>query len=279
MKVRYLVLGNGFFGNKLANYLEGSFLSKARINSVRDVESEIQKFDPKFVINCVGKTGRPNVDWCEDHKLETAQSNITVPLHILEACQKLNKKMVHLSTGCIYEGDNGGKGFSEEDEPNFYGSYYSRTKLIIEKILKEYDNVLQLRLRMPMDDIPGERNILDKLLKYNKVANLRNSITVLGDFLPIAKRLMDSDEMGIFNTTNKGAITNKEILDIYEEVTGEKKNYELIDQKELEKFTKARRSVCVISVKKLEDKGIKIRDVKEAVRDCIQRYSQNKLRL
>jgi len=276
MKIEYLIFGKGFMGNKFANFLENSFLSQVRIKDVNTVIREIEKYKPRIVINCVGRTGTPTVDWCEDHKLETMQANVTVPLLVLEACQSLNKKMVHLGTGCIYEGNNGGKGYSEEDEPNFYGSFYSRTKLIIEKILKEYDNILQLRLRMPMDNVPSSKNLIDKLLKYDKIADLRNSITVLKDFFPIAKKLIDGNEAGIFNVTNKGSITNKEILDIYKEVTGEEKKYQLIDQRILEGFTKARRSVCTLSVKKIENLGLEVRDVKTAVRECIEEYKRNK---
>ena len=41
---------------------------------------------PDIVINCAGKTGHPNVDWCEDHKMETLRSNVTGPLVLLEEC-------------------------------------------------------------------------------------------------------------------------------------------------------------------------------------------------
>ena len=63
---------------------------------------------PDFVINAAGKTGRPNVDWCEDHKLETLHANVTGPLVLAELCQKHDIYWMHLSSGCIYEGDNGG---------------------------------------------------------------------------------------------------------------------------------------------------------------------------
>ena len=41
--------------------------------------------------------------------------------------------MTYYGTGCIFHYDDehpiGGKGFSEEDKPNFTGSYYSHTKV------------------------------------------------------------------------------------------------------------------------------------------------------
>jgi dTDP-4-dehydrorhamnose reductase len=40
----------------------------------------LDEVKPDVVINAAGKTGKPNVDWCEDHKEETLRSNDTGPL-------------------------------------------------------------------------------------------------------------------------------------------------------------------------------------------------------
>jgi hypothetical protein len=44
--------------------------------------------------------------------------------------------LVNYATGCIFEYDEAhplgsGIGFKEEDTPNFFGSYYSRTKAMV----------------------------------------------------------------------------------------------------------------------------------------------------
>jgi hypothetical protein len=41
-----------------------------------------------------------------------------------------------------------GKGFTETDPANFDGSFYSKTKAMVEPVLSNYANVLTLRLRM-----------------------------------------------------------------------------------------------------------------------------------
>jgi hypothetical protein len=92
------------------------------------------------------------------------------------------------SSGCIYEYDeqhpmHSGKGFTEEDPPNFSGSFYSRTKAMVENVtqtrvslltpniqlIREYSNVLTLRLRMPLSDDLHPRNFVTKITKYAKV--------------------------------------------------------------------------------------------------------------
>jgi len=272
--IKYLILGNGYLGNKFNNFLENSILSKIRVTNSEEVQEEIKKYNPDFVINCIGKTGRPNIDWCESHKAETLFSNVTVPALILDACQKLDKKMVHIGSGCIYGGDNHGNGFSEEDEPNFFGSFYSRTKIFSEKILKELD-ILQLRIRMPTDSIPNERNLITKILKYDKIINTPNSITIIEDLLAAAKKLMDKDAKGIFNIVNPGAETHKELIDLYNEFSNKKKEFEVISIDQLDSSLKARRSNCILSTKKLEQQGIFMKPVNEALRETIQKYTKS----
>jgi len=270
-KIKYLIFGDGYLGNKLNDFLDHSIISKVHIKSVDDVKKEIIKYNPEFVINSVGKVGKPNVDWCETHKSETLFANVIVPALMVEACQELNKKMVHLGTGCIYSGDNNGKGFSEEDEPNFDGSFYSRSKQMAEKILKEF-NVLQIRLRMPVDSVPNKRNLITKILKFDKIINIPNSVTIIDDFLIAAKKLMDKNVTGIFNVVNQGPETHKELLEIYNKYSPVKKKFELIPEKELKNITLAGRSNCVLSTKKLESFGIHLTETKRALKECVKKY-------
>jgi hypothetical protein len=38
------------------------------LENIEQVAAEIDAIKPTHVFNCAGLTGRPNVDWCEDHK-------------------------------------------------------------------------------------------------------------------------------------------------------------------------------------------------------------------
>ena len=272
--VKYLIFGKGYLGNKFAQYFKDSVISDQRINSSSDAEKEITKHNPEVVINCIGRTGTPNVDWCEDHKIETMKGNVTVPLMILEACQSTGKYMVHIGSGCIYNGDNGGKGWTEEDEPNFFGSFYSRTKIYSEKMLKEFP-VLQLRIRIPMDDIPHSKNIIDKIIKFEKVIDVDNSITYLPDLMKISEQLIKLRKTGVYNAVNKGPLRYPYLLDKYKELVDPNKTYETFSLEDLHSEVKAKRSNCVLSVSKLEKAGIKVRPIQEAVVDCLKKYRIN----
>ncbi|MFH0714701.1 MAG: sugar nucleotide-binding protein [Candidatus Diapherotrites archaeon] len=271
--MKTIVLGAGFIGGKISEKF-GFALVGEKIRSKEDVERIFEREKPETVINCIGKVGRPNVDWCETHKRETFFSNATVPLWLAEECQKTKAKFVHLGTGCIYEGDNGGKGFSEEDAPNFYGSFYSRTKAMIEELLKEYENVLQLRLRMPIDSIPSERNLITKLANNKKQISVPNSMTVVDDFLYALEKLLEKNCTGVYNVVNPEPITHRQIIEMYQKVVDKEKKVEYITTQELDQMLPAKRSNCVLSTKKLESEGIQLRHTLEAVEDCMKKYKE-----
>ena len=60
--------------------------------------------------------------------------NVLGMLNLADICNTANIHLTTYATGCIFHYDkdfpeNSGKGFKEEDEPNFTGSYYSYTKV------------------------------------------------------------------------------------------------------------------------------------------------------
>lgn len=265
---KILIFGNGFIANRLIEYLSNSIIVSSRINNIDDIYNEIRTYNPDIIINCIGKTGKPNVDWCEDNKEETFLSNVTVPTFMAEVCQKYDKYMVHIGSGCIYEGDNK---YTEKDNPNFKGSFYSRTKIFSENILRNYDNVLQLRIRMPIDNRPSQKNLITKLINYKRVINIPNSVTYIPDLAKITKILIQRKETGIFNVVNDGSIAHKEILEMYRNIVDPKFDMPIFIPLE-ELGTKAPRSNCTLSAEKLENIGIKMNKTKDVIKECMEEY-------
>ncbi len=273
--MKYLIFGNGYIGNHFKEFIgEQAIISKADISDYPLVCQEIKKQNPDAVINCAGKTGRPNVDWCEEHKIETVTSNVVGPLTLARACGEAGVYWAHVGSGCVYTGDNGGEGFFEDDEPNFFGSFYSRTKMWSEAMLKEFP-VLQLRLRMPIDSTPNPRNLIKKIIAYSKIISIPNSVSVLEDFLSASMVLIEKRAAGIYNMTNPGAIEHKEILDMYREIVDSSFTYEIFSLDELNKLTKAGRSNCVLSSQKRENAGAHMRPIKQALRATLEEYKKN----
>ena len=272
--MKILILGKGFLGGKYEEY----FRTKYWVNTSRvdigssEISNELKYFDPDVVINCAAKSGRPNVDWCESHKVETLRSNLEAPLNLMRHCLAQQKYLVQLGSGCIYEGDNNGNGFGEDDDPNFFRSFYSTTKAALNIAMKPFP-VLQLRLRMPLDAQPGPRNLITKLASYPEIISLPNSVTFIDELLTTTEALILQRATGIYNVVSPQPITQQQLLECYKQYVDPTHQYKIISLAELETKTAAGRSNCVLSTKKLRDAGIILQPTLEKLEVVMKQYA------
>lgn len=275
--------GRGFMGQHFLSVFPDALTPSVDIGDPVAVARILDELKPDIVINAAGKTGVPNVDWCEDHQLETMHANILGPLVLAEECGRRGLYWVHLSSGCIYEGDNGGRGFAETDESNFTGSFYSRSKAVCERAIREYANaspdgkggILILRLRMPFNGSSHPRSLITKLAKFTRVNDEENSITCLTDFLEAAAKLIDRRATGIYNMVNEGTISPYRIMELYREIVDPSHHFERLPLPDQSKVTRAARSNCVLSTSKLKREGIGMRPIEEAVRASLLAFKSS----
>lgn len=265
-----LLLGaTGYLGEQFLKLYPDAKTPRFDIGDQEAVRRVLDELKPEIVINCAGKTGRPNVDWCEDHKEETLNANVTGALILLEECLRRGIYLVHMSSGCIYTGDNGGVGYSEEDAPNFFGSFYSRTKAWSDQVMKDFP-ALTLRLRMPFDGSLSERNLLMKLRKYKRVLDVKNSFTYLPDFLRVADALIRKRATGLYNVTNPGAASPFDAMMMYREIVDPAHVFERLGLGDLTDVVKAGRSNCILSTEKLTKEGLTMKPVEDALREAME---------
>jgi dTDP-4-dehydrorhamnose reductase len=64
----------GYIGQKLVKLFKeaghNSICATSRLENREEIIREILTIKPDHIINAAGITGRPNIDWCEDHKQE-----------------------------------------------------------------------------------------------------------------------------------------------------------------------------------------------------------------
>jgi len=248
----YLVLGGatGWIGQQVVELLKGKnktvHISKERTYNRESLSKEIDEYKATHVINAAGVTGRPNVDWCEDHKPETIRTNVIGCLNVADLCAEKNVYHLLYATGCIFEYNDefkiGGKGFTEEDKANFHGSYYSHTKAIVEELLSVYPTTCTLRVRMPISDDLSHRNFITKIVKYDRVVDIPNSMTVLTDMLPVSLIMAEKKLTGVYNFCNPGAISHNECLALYKKHVDPDYTWENFSVDEQAKILKAGRS-------------------------------------
>lgn len=278
MSQKILIFGaRGWLANKLAGSLPGATLTAVNIADPSQVDSILGMVRPDIIINAAGKTGKPNIDWCEDHKAETYYSNVTGPIVLAEACSKRRIYMVHLSSGCIFDGESPHPGgWTETDVPGPV-SYYGETKVLGEfRLLDSPGNILIPRLRLPIYKEPGNRNLITKLVNYKKVIDVLNSVTVVDDLLSATAQLIGYRYTGIFNVVNPVPVRHRDILEWYCELVDPAHSYEMITIEQMYKqgLAKAGRSNCVLNTDKLARAGILLTDAPEAIRNCLREYAK-----
>lgn len=251
--------GNGWIGSMLRELLEKDghivIVAKSRLQDYVGIVEELKEVNPDFVLNCAGITGRPSVDWCEMHKQETYLINTIGVVNLADACWKMGIHMTNYATGCIYKYTDDkpiGSKFSELDAPNFHGSTYSISKIRAEQILSVYDNVLTLRIRMPISGDLNPKSLVTKLSKYEKLVNIPNSVTILPELLPISLKLTLDRKTGIYNLTNPGAISHNEIMTLYKKHIDPNFTWMNFSEEEQNAILKSKRSNCELDTTKLQ---------------------------
>lgn len=295
--MKILILGRGYVGNALATCLNKCYdvtlLSKEEFDYTDRAllfthltKSYEHRYE--FVINTCGYTGRPNVDACEDNIEDTWYYNVVVPVNIQKACKDAGVRMIHISSGCIYNGYD--KHYTETDEPNFgllepKSSWYSKTKHACELMLKD-KNVYIMRIRMPFCETWSARSVLTKLIKYDNVINCLNSLTNLEDLCGFIMYFMEdvldetkvTYEYGIYNVVNPEPIETAELLELIDEYGLANPNWKHIELKELYKTTKAQRSNCVLSDDKIKSISLRLPKTRDSLRRCLSSMKNESVR-
>ena len=133
-------------------------------------------------------------------------------------------------------------------------------------------NVLNLRIRMPINSEKKSRNFIYKITHYEKICSIPNSMTVLPDFFPIILDLILNKTTGTLNLTNPGLISHNEILEMYKEIVNPEftwKNFSIEEQNEI---LDSKRSNNYLDTSKLEWLYPSVKSIKKSVRDILKKY-------
>ena len=286
----YLLGGSGYVGLAYqALFVQNGIcyrsLKRAEVDycDVGTLTAALRADKPSFLINAAGYTGKPNVDACELHKAECLEGNAVLPGKIAQACAAAGVPWGQVSSGCIYAGTRpDGSGFTETDSPNFTFrqnncSFYSGAKALGEEVLAEAPNVYIWRLRIPFDYRESPRNYLTKLMRYKRLLEATNSISQLQEFVCSTFACWEKRvPFGIYNVTNPGQITTKQVVEHIVSSGVLKKDYVFFkDESEfMDVAAKTPRSNCVLNSEKLASVGIKMSEVNEALERDLKRWQR-----
>ena len=165
-------------------------------------------------------------------------------------------------------------GFVESDLPNFVGSSYSIVKGYTDRMMQLLysDSALNARIRMPItDELDSPRNFITKIVHYEKVCSVPNSMTVLDELLPLMLDMAEKKVTGTMNLTNPGLISHNEILQMYKELVDPQFTWKNFTVEEQAQILAAGRSNNFMDTTRLESLYPNVTPIKMAVKIALSK--------
>ena len=295
--MKFLIFGHkGWIGSMVIKELEKQKIdfvcAKSRAENKVDVENEIIKIAPTHIMSFIGRTHGTTddgtkyttIDYLEQKgKIkENVRDNLFAPLVLSLLSKKHNIHFTYLGTGCIFKFDkthifgNEQTGFTEESLPNFFESSYSTVKGYTDQLMHLLeDNCLNLRIRMPITDKLEPRNFITKIITYEYICSIPNSMTVLDDLLPFAIKMAKNKVTGTINLTNPGLISHNEILEMYRDIIDPAFVWKNFSKEDQDKILAGGRSNNCLDTTKLLSMFPEIDHIKTSVKKTILRMKNN----
>lgn len=253
-----------------------SDLDYTTVKGFRDLLGHLQ---PKLVINAAAYITKPSVDDCNQHKQACLEGNTIFPAMLSAVCHSEGVPLLHVSTGCLYNGDNDHNGFSETDPAQLSFdtscSWYVGCKEMAERIVLKNPNAWVCRMRLPFDQFEGPRNLLTKLQWFAYVCSETQSITHRSDFVEACLDMWQiGAPFGLYNVTSPGGVSYQWICERINQVLHKgKREFYFLSPAQLDKLmNKSNKSRCVLSVAKLLKTGVQMRPVGDAIEDSLQHW-------
>jgi len=294
----FLIFGaNGWIGSKVYDLLVSRGIkvekSNVRADDLELVEHEINSLNGlTHIMSFIGRTHGiydgetiSTIDYLEKpgKLVENVRDNLYAPIILSNISKKYNLHFTYLGTGCIFDYDDKhvfgdeSLGFEESDKPNFFGSSYSIVKGFTDRLMHDLfnDDVLNVRIRMPITSEINSRNFITKITNYSKICSISNSMSVLDNLLPVMINYALAYKKGTINLTNPGLISHNEILIMYKEIVDPNFTWENFSIEDQNKILASKRSNNCLNTKILEsDKENNVLPIKEAIRDILVKMKE-----
>ena len=256
---------------------------KSRVENTISVKSELLAVWPTHVISFIGRTHGTietgekinTIDYLEypGKLVENIRDNLFSVITLADICKNMGIHYTYLGTGCIFDCDtfpNNPVSFNEYSVPNYYGSSYSIVKGFTDQLMKNYStSALNLRIRMPISSQWNDRNFITKIVKYERICSVPNSMTVLDDFFPIFVDLMKNKKTGTYNCTNPGLISHDEILTIYRDIINPDFVWENFTIEEQNLILKSARSNNLLDTTLIKSEYPYLKNIKQSIINVI----------
>jgi len=232
LKDKVLVLGSaGLIGHQVYNYLKDSdnyelhnisYQNKIQDDTVLlDARNEqvfidkITSISPKYIVNCIGIL----IDGSNADPENSIFLNSYMPHRLTRLADKINAKLIHISTDCVFSGDKK-EPYIETDEKDGRG-VYAKTKGLGEIIS---DKHLTLRTSVVGPELKNDGEELfhwfmgqsGEVLGYTK--SVWSGVTTI-ELAKAVKWSIDHHITGLYHVTNNSSISKYDLLQLFQKYT------------------------------------------------------------
>jgi dTDP-4-dehydrorhamnose reductase len=215
--IELIATGRGKNRHPMSDSDAGYTYIELDITDNQSVEILLRDVKPDIVIHTAAMT---QVDDCEFEKELCVSLNIDCVEQLARLSQKLDYRLIHLSTDFIFDGTK--PMYKEDDEPNPL-SYYGWSKLEAEKKVLEFSkNYAILRTVLVYGKVADMSRSNIMLWSYNTLKDNKNAKVVddqfrtptLAEDLAVGCKLAAlSNENGIFNIAGKDYVSIYELVE------------------------------------------------------------------
>lgn len=205
------------------------------IRKRKDVEKLFDKLKPDVTILTAALT---NVDYCEDYQEEAWEMNVNGTKNVVEVCEEFKSKIVFISTDYVFNGKNGPY---KEDDKHGPISFYGKTKLEGENLVKKLDEYIIVRTTWVYDYGFDTKNFIVRLISsLQKCQNFHVPVdqyatpTLATNLAELIKELVMKEKKGTYNITGLDFLSKYEFaLKVAEKLGFDKSLIKGVDTKSL----------------------------------------------
>lgn len=245
------------------------------IKDLTSVQSALDRFpEGTVVINTAAKI---NLEWCEENREECYNVNVDGALNVGKVCKQKRFHLVHLSSGCIFDGMETNKVYSETDTPS-PSAWYTKCKAETDSRLLSlgYDKLTIVRPRQLVSSVPNPTNMLTKFITLGEgyFIDSPNSMTCIEDMKDMIDHLIKGKHYGVFNLANVGTTSPYKIaLKIKEKINPNFGANKITYSAYLTRL-KVKRVNTILDLSKLISTGYTPRTAEDALNWCLENYGK-----
>lgn len=211
-KEEILVLGDGFLGNafKRRGYTvwgrKDYEWHRAFTTESNYIMKKLRRAGIKVLINTIGIS---DTRFCEDDSNWDLIHDVNglLPEFLSRVCINAGIKFVHISTGCLYDRNDG----VPQKEDDFKAAHCN---YVVSKWIGELgcnlDHDLIIRPRLLFDSerpAKGRNNLIVKMEQFTQFLKEFNTVTSLDTIVEAIEALLEAKQVGIFNVGQTGKYT------------------------------------------------------------------------